>query len=133
MRRILEPGQIEALGQGAIPRIRLPERSGPFAARARRLTQLAASAAIGHAIGAYLRLMAAVAEAQEAALAKRAPPPPSATELERARIHRMPPIETRGWPREPAWRALAAQLTERVAATADIPASARDELSQVRI
>ena len=132
MPRILEPGQIEALAQGATPRLRLPERAGPFGARARRLRELAATGAIGHAIGDYLYLMAAVAEAQEAALATLDPKLPSAAELERSRTHRMPPIEARGWPREPAWRALAAQLSERVAATADIPDSARDELSPVR-
>ncbi len=132
MRRILEPGQIEALAQRAIPRTRLPERTGPFAARARRLRQLAAPGGIGQAIGDYLRLMAAVAEAQQATLLTLDPKLPSAAELERSRTHRMPPIQAGGFPREPAWRALAAQLSEQVAATADIPDSAREELSQVR-
>src|SRR6516164_3971426 len=132
MTRILEPGQIEALGELAVPRIRLPERSGPFAARARRLRQLAAPGAIGHAIGDYLILVAAVVDAQEATFATLDPRLPDAAELARARTHRMPPIEAHSWPREPAWRALASQLTERVAAAADIPDSARAELSQVR-
>ena len=132
MPRILEPGQIEALGHGATLRIRLPERAGPFAARARRLRQLAAAGAVGQSIGDYLLLMAAVADAQEATLTTLDPKLPEATELARSRTHRMPPIEARSWPREPAWRALAAQLTERVAAAADIPDSAREELIQVR-
>ena len=132
MPRILEPGQIEAFAKGAIPLTRLPERSGPFAARARRLRQLAAPGAIGQSIGDYLRLMAAVAEAQEATLGTLDPKLPSAAELERSRTHRMPPIQAGGWPREPAWRALAGQLSEQVAAAADLPDSARQELSQVR-
>jgi FdhE protein len=132
MTRILEPGQIEALGELAVPRIRLPERSGPFAARARRLRQVAAPGAIGHAIGDYLILMATVAEAQAATLATLDPRLPDPTEFARSRTHRMPPIEAHSWPREPLWRALAAQLSERVAAAADIPDSARSELSQVR-
>jgi FdhE protein len=132
MTRILEPGQIETLSQGAIPRIRLPERSGPFAARARRLRQLGAPGAIGEAIGDYLRLMARVAEAQAETLGTLDPPLPGPSELGRSRTHRMPPIQAGGWPREAAWRALAAELSERVAATADIPDSARDELSQLR-
>jgi len=131
MPRILEPGQIEALAHEAFPRVRLPERSGPFAARALRLRQLAAQGAIGHAIGDYLRLMAALAEAQAATLATLDPSLPTLAELERARTHRMPSIEARGWPREPAWRMLAAQLSDQVAATADIPESARHELSEV--
>jgi len=93
MTRILEPGQIEALGELAVPRIRLPERSGPFAARARRLRQLAAPGAIGHAIGDYLILMAAVVDAQEATFATLDPRLPDAAELARARTHRMPPLE----------------------------------------
>ena len=132
MTRILEPGQIEALAELAILRIRLPERFGPFAARARRLRQLAAPGAIGHAIGEYLNLMAAVADAQEATLTTLDPRLPDAQELARSGTHRMPPIEARSWSREPTWRGLAAQLSERVAAAADIPDSARAELSQVR-
>jgi FdhE protein len=131
MPRILEPGQIEALAHEAFPRVRLPARSGPFAARALRLRQLAAPGTIGHAIGDYLRLMAALAEAQAATLATLDPSLPTLAELERARTHRMPSIEARGWPREPAWRTLAAQLSDQVAATADIPESARHELSEV--
>jgi FdhE protein len=133
MPRILEPGQIEALAHGAVPRLRLPERAGPFAARARRLRQLAAPGAIGQAIGDYLLLMAAVAEAQAATLATLDPALPDAAQLGRSRTHRMPPIQAVGWSREPAWRTVAAELTERVAATADIPDSARRELSQVRV
>ena len=132
MPRILEPGQIEALAQGAIQRIRLPERAGPFAARARRLRQLAGAGAIGQSIGDYLQLMAAVADAQEGTLTTLDPRLPDVAELARSRTHRMPPIEARSWPREPAWRALAAQLAERVAAAADIPESARKELAEVR-
>jgi FdhE protein len=132
MPRILEPGQIEAFAQGATPRTRLPQRGGPFAARARRLRQLAGAGAIGEAIGDYLRLMAAVAEAQEATLGTLDPKLPSAAEIQRARTHRMPPIHAGSWPRDAAWRALAAQLSEQVAATAELPESARAELSQVR-
>jgi FdhE protein len=132
MTRILEPGQIEALSPGAIPRIRLPERSGPFAARAQRLRELGSPGAIGEAIGDYLRLMARVAEAQAETLGTLDPALPSPSELGRSRTHRMPPIQAGGWPREAAWRLLAAELSERVAATADIPDSARRELSQLR-
>src|SRR5437016_3345478 len=60
MPRILEPGQIEALAQRSIPRIRLPDRAEFFAARGRRLRQLAETGAPGHTIGDYLRLMAAL-------------------------------------------------------------------------
>jgi FdhE protein len=132
MPRILEPGQIEALPHGAFPGVRLPQRTGPFVARAERLRQLSQAGTIGHAIGDYLRLMAAVADAQAAILPTLDPRLPTPAEFERARTHRMPPIEARGWPREAAWRALAAELSERVGAVADIPDSARAELSQVR-
>jgi FdhE protein len=132
MPRILEPGEPEALSQGVIPRLRLPQPAGPFAARARRLRQLAAPGAVGQAIRDYLLLMTAVADAQEATLATLDPSLPTAAQLGRSSTHRMPPIHGGSWPREPSWRALAAELAERVAATADIPDSARDELSQLR-
>lgn len=77
--------------------------------------------------------MAAVVDAQEATLATLDPVLPSAEQLGRSKTHRMPPIHAGSWSRDPAWRALAAQLAENVAATADIPDSARAELSQIRV
>ncbi len=64
MQRVLDPAQIEAFAQRTIPRIRLPDPSTVFAARAARLRHLSE----GHAVGDYLRLMAAVADAQQSAL-----------------------------------------------------------------
>jgi FdhE protein len=51
--RILEPGQIEALAQASIPRIRLPARAFGFARRTARLRRLAG----GSALGEYLRFL----------------------------------------------------------------------------
>jgi FdhE protein len=64
MQRVLDPAQIEAFAQRTIPRIRLPDPASVFSARAARLRQLSE----GHAVGDYLRLMAALADAQQAAL-----------------------------------------------------------------
>src|SRR5260370_12180699 len=105
MRRILEPGQIEAFAEGAIPRLRLPDRTRLFAARAQRLRQLGAAGALGQAIGDYLRLMAAVAETQQVALSTFDAPLPTATQLAQSQTHGMPPIHASRWPRAPRWRA----------------------------
>src|ERR1700726_2585104 len=117
MRRILEPGQIEAFAEGAIPRLRLPDRTRLFAARAQRLRPLGGagapghaigdhprlmgglSGAPGHAIGDYLRLMAALADAQQVALMTFAAPLPTATQIARSHTHGMPLIHAGGWPR----------------------------------
>jgi len=64
MQRVLDPAQIEAFAQRTIPRIRLPDPTSVFSARAARLRHLSE----GHAVGDYLRLMAALADAQQAAL-----------------------------------------------------------------
>jgi FdhE protein len=64
MQRVLDPAQIEAFAQRSIPRIRLPDPSSVFSARAARLRQLSE----GHAVGDYLRLMAVLADAQQSAL-----------------------------------------------------------------
>ena len=69
MQRILERGRIEEAGADRPPRVRLPDPSGPFAARAARLRALAGEGEIGRSIADYLELMAAVADAQQAALA----------------------------------------------------------------
>jgi FdhE protein len=61
MQRVLDPAQIEAFGQRAIPRIRLPDRANIFSRRAARLRKLSE----GHAVGDYLRLMATLADAQQ--------------------------------------------------------------------
>ena len=64
MQRVLDPAQIEAFAQRTIPRIRLPDPTTVFSARAARLRQLGE----GHAVGDYLRLMATLADAQQSAL-----------------------------------------------------------------
>ena len=64
MQRVLDPAQIEAFAQRAVPRIRLPDTTRVFTRRAARLRELSE----GHAIGDYLRLMAALADAQQSVL-----------------------------------------------------------------
>jgi FdhE protein len=132
MPRILEPGQIEAFAQRGIPRIRLPERTGPFAARAQRLRQLGATGAPGQAIGDYLRLMARLVEAQDCAVRVFEVPLPAANQLEQSRAHRMPLVLATGIPRAPAWRDLAAHLCGAVAGAVDAPAAVRDTLQRLQ-
>ena len=62
--RILEPGEIETLASRDVPRIILPDIESLFAERATRLRSLAAHSAIG----GYLQLLAALADAQQALL-----------------------------------------------------------------
>jgi FdhE protein len=64
MQRVLDPAQIEAFAQRTIPRIRLPDPSSVFSARAARLRHLSE----GHAVGDYLRLMGVLADVQQATL-----------------------------------------------------------------
>ena len=132
MRRILEPGQIEAFAEGAIPRLRLPDRTRLFAARAQRLRQLGAAGALGQAIGDYLRLMAAVAETQQVALSTFDAPLPTATQLAQSHTHGMPLIHASGWPRAREWRDLVAQMCGSVAAARDVPPSAREACERLR-
>jgi FdhE protein len=132
MPRILDPAQIEAFAERAIPRLRLPDRASVFAARARRLRQQAAAGAPGHSIGDYLRLMAAVAEAQDLALGTFVPPPPTPAELARARTHGMPAIQASAWPRAGEWRTLLEQLCRSVGAAPEAPAAAREACERLR-
>src|SRR2546425_7347027 len=62
--RILEPGEIETLASRDVPRIILPDAASLFAERAARLRSLA----VHSAIGGYLQLLAALADAQQALL-----------------------------------------------------------------
>jgi len=132
MQRILDPAQIEAFAQRAIPRIRLPDRADVFSRRAQRLRQLSEGQAVGHSIGDYLRLMASVADAQQRSLSSIEATAPSAEQLSQARTHRMPIVHTAGWPRDSRWLGVLPELCDQVAALAEFPASVRDICSQLR-
>ena len=121
MQRILEPGQIEAFAQQAIPRLRLPDRERAFSNRANRLRELTGNDGVGHAIAGYLRLMATVADAQHSALTTFEAKLPGSRQLEHARRHAMPPLLTTAWPREKRWREVLLQLCRSVAQLSDLP------------
>jgi formate dehydrogenase accessory protein FdhE len=123
MQRILEPGQIEAFAQRSIPRLRLPDRSRVFSARAARLRQQSEDGAVGNAIGHYLRLMAHLADAQQASLADLDSTPPSAEQIASARTFRMPLVAATGWQREEHWRRTLTGICDSLAALPSLPAS----------
>jgi FdhE protein len=122
MQRILDPAQIEAFAERAIPRVRLCDPASLFAGRARRLRTLSEQ----HALGDYLRLMAAVADAQQTALAKLSgqemASEGTAARLERARTHRMPPFQAAGWQRDGRWRSVLKDVCASIANTPGFPA-----------
>lgn len=119
--RILQPGEIEALDRTAIPRIRLPGRSGVFAARATRLSSLA----YGHALSGYLRLMATLVAAQERAFRDLSARMPTDAAMAEAQAHSMPIVNALAPERDPAWRAVLRRLVDDVdAAGATTPALA---------
>lgn len=115
--RILEPGQIETLAQRSIPRIRLPARERLFAERAARLRTLAQTSRIAD----YLRLCAAIAEAQHTALADYPASVPDAQRLAAAQVHGMPPMPATEWVRAPQWRSALAAICEAVAGRSGFP------------
>jgi FdhE protein len=133
MQRILDPAQIEAFAQRTIPRIRLPDPANLFARRAERLRRLSEN----HAVGDYLRLMAALCDAQQAALTTM---PATAGEvapelqqrMAQAGSHGMPPLQAAGWPRDSRWRAILDELCDAVAALPDFPEAVRAACGRVR-
>lgn len=129
MQRILEPGQIEAFAERAVPRIRLPDRARVFSSRAERLRKLGEG---GHAIGDYLRLMASLVDAQQAALVSFESTPASAEQVTRARSYGMPVVPAASWPRDGRWRNLLADLCERVAAAPGVPTGVQDACDRLR-
>jgi FdhE protein len=126
--RILEPGQIETLAKASIPRIRPPDRGSVFARRAARLGELAA----GSAIGDYLQFLAALADAQHAALVHVSITMPSAAQLERAREHGMPPIHASTWLRAPQWLETLEFLCAALAVRTEFPAGVHDGIAAIR-
>jgi FdhE protein len=113
VQRILEAGEIESLDQSAIPRIRTPERASVFLARAARLRQLAERS---NPIAGYLRLMAALADAQQETIASFKAKPPSAELIASAQKHSMPLIPALSGARDPAWRDVLISLLDKLQA-----------------
>ncbi len=94
--------------------IRLPDLAGLFARRATRLRALAE----GHELAAYLRLMAALAAAQEAALGDLPPGTlPGRHAVAKARRGGRAPIDPATWQRDPSWRAALAGILRSI----DVP------------
>jgi FdhE protein len=113
VQRILEAGDIESLDHTSIPRIRTPERLTVFAPRAARLRQLAA---LNNPIAGYLRLMAVLADAQQAVMAGFKAQPPSLELIASAQQHSMPLIPALSGVRDPAWHDVLRQLLDKLQA-----------------
>jgi FdhE protein len=136
VQRVLDPAQIESFAQRTIPRIRLPDPATLFSGRAARLRALGEN----HAIGDYLRLMAVLSDAQQAAVGALAAQPlqdgGDAASMERqitlARRHGMPMLQAVGWARDGRWRVVLSQLCDAVNARADTPDAVRGVCTQVR-
>lgn len=128
MQRILEPGQIESLDRTSIPRLRMPQRAEVFSARAARLRQLAD----GHPLGDYLRLMAALVDAQQRLLDNFQAERPSPELIERAQQHCMPLVPATGGYDAGRWQPLLAPLLDAVAAQPGVPATVKGVIDRVR-
>jgi len=85
-RRILQPGEIEALDNTSFPRVLLPQPGSLFIERAARLRQLAA----GNPIADYLEFAAHIVSAQHAAANALPAPEVDRSAMERAQAHGMP-------------------------------------------
>ena len=133
MQRVLDPAQIEAFAQRAIPRIRLPDPAITFSRRATRLRKLSE----GHAVGDYLRLMAELADAQQAALqaclADAAPFDAQGVQrLRQARGHGMPPLQADGWPRDPRWLRVLVGLCDAITTAPGFPEAVAATCRRIR-
>jgi FdhE protein len=149
MQRVLDPAQIEAFAQRAIPRIRLPDPANIFSRRAARLRKLSE----GHAVGDYLRLMAALADAQQRELDALVGDAVAfevrsgldggdrrhalfgahdAERLRTAREHGMPPLQADGWPLDPHWRTVLFGLCDAIASAPGFPAAVATTCARIR-
>lgn len=111
MQRIISRGEIEKLDRTQVPTIYPPLEEEVFAQRAERLRALAEQSSIG----AYLLLIAHVAEAQQELLQKHhdlGGPTEEQTQL--AQQHGLPPLGPMLADRNPVWRTLLSELLEIV-------------------
>src|SRR5690606_11992564 len=127
MRRVLERGQIEA-GAERPPRIRLPDPARLFAARAARFRALAREGAIGSSIADYLHLMAALADAQHAALDAIGP---SMLHLDEGSVDGGTRLPSVVGPYAPIFRDVLGLLVRALAVRGDLPRSTREALERL--
>jgi FdhE protein len=125
--RILEPGEIESLAQRSIPRIRLPAPAMLFVRRAARLRSLAPRTAIGP----YLHFLAALVDAQHAALSGLNLATAADTDLKRAAEHGMPPIPAAAWSTDPQWFETLSSLCANLGARVDLPAPLAEVIATI--
>lgn len=106
----------------------LPDPAALFAQRAERFRVLAE----GHALAPYLLFLAGLCDAQ-AGLARDLPPaePIAAEQRERARAHKMPPLDRAGLPASPALAEVVRRFLEAVAPL-PMPAPAAAALEALR-
>lgn len=138
VQRLLEPGEIESLDHNAIPRLLLPQARGLFTARAARLRQLANNEITGIPVGesmqGYLRLMAALVDAQ-AAVAASLPAEtfalPDAAEITLSLDHNMPPLPVSGT-RPASWRTVFGAILDQLEPLATQQPQMAGVLAQLR-
>ncbi len=120
---IVEIGQI-GTPAGEIRFLFLPDRD-LFGRRAERLRHLSHD----HHLGEYLAFLATLADAQQAALNQfPAVPQPNPVESAHCRTHGMPLLDTRCWPRNPAWRRALTQIFHQMGESS-LPPAASETLS----
>jgi FdhE protein len=109
--RIMSAEEIAAQSIGDAPLLRLPDVSTVFAERQMRLSQLAR----GHAMEAYMTLMAAVAGAQQTLVAKFVDVDiPAPSTLAVARAHGMSALPAATWSRHSVWQSMLRELVALV-------------------
>jgi len=106
------------------PRVIAPLAESVFAVRAHRFDQLAA----GHALGDWLRFLAALTRAQHEAL--QTLPPLTLPNVAHAHAHGMPPLPAQSWPLDAIWRDLLKIICVRLIPAA--PEAARSELARLQ-
>jgi FdhE protein len=121
MQRILDPSRIEAFAHRSIPRVRLADPTHLFLKRAQRLRALGEQG-VGQSIGGYLRLMAALADAQHAALATLEMASCSSDAPEPVRL----PLEAARGPRDAHWHDILALLCEAIQARTELPVNVHE-------
>lgn len=124
IRRVLEPGEIETLASRSIPRVRLTGRDTAFGRRAERLRRLAH----GNPIRGYLELVAAVADAQQAALNRLLADPSRAGPLPAERTvapGQLPVFSATAVPPAAEWREPLQRICRAVAEQTRLPGAAR--------